>query len=131
MAFSLPQQRGRGYGSNDEIRITVAEVARFFDLPNLQVVNRDVRAAKCANEARDRQGAGTESAKPIEARSARAPKWRADRFDFRPLLSSPRLRTSVADYGKDLRPVLGLLHSNNQKPACSLWVIASNGGHQK
>jgi hypothetical protein len=29
----------------------------FWGLPNLQVINRDVHAAKCANEARDRQAA--------------------------------------------------------------------------
>jgi hypothetical protein len=36
-----------------------------WGLPNLQVINRDVHAAKCANEARDRR-----AARPIETEPA-------------------------------------------------------------
>jgi len=34
----------------------------FWGLPNLQVINRDVHAAKCANEARDRRAASSPKA---------------------------------------------------------------------
>jgi hypothetical protein len=35
----------------------------FWALPNLQVINRDVHAAKCANEARERRAAPSPEAK--------------------------------------------------------------------
>jgi hypothetical protein len=33
------------------------ELLGYWGLPNLQVINRDAHAAKCANEARDRSAA--------------------------------------------------------------------------
>ena len=33
----------------------------YWGLPNLQVINRDVHAAKCANEARDRRAPSPEA----------------------------------------------------------------------
>jgi hypothetical protein len=37
----------------------------FWGLPNLQVINREVHASKCATEARDRRAASDAESKPV------------------------------------------------------------------
>jgi len=53
----------------------------FWGLPNLQVINRDVHAAKCASEARDRRiSRGSSSKATVTSRTIAK---RADTVPFR------------------------------------------------
>src|SRR6516162_11050742 len=57
----------------------------FWGLRNLQVINRDVHVAKCANEARDRRA---------------APSPEAEQADREPAVAHVRPRRCVGDYGR-------------------------------
>jgi hypothetical protein len=50
------------------------DLLNYWGLPNLQVINRDVHAVKCAIEARDRRAARSRSACDKESKWLPAPK---------------------------------------------------------